>query len=117
MVPESDREVRTRAAAQESPTKRTEKRVDHLTEKEVKPALLRMIAAHLTTFSELAARSVRESPIRRRPDLEGDVVTVGNFICYLDRNEYSYVNGRIRGVFFRNKRSEWTGKVTEIVRD
>ena len=85
VLPESSCEDRATTATQEGPTKKSEKKVEHLTEKDVKPALLRMIAEHPKIFGEYAADAVRESPIELLNAVFGDAVSVGNFTCYLDR--------------------------------
>jgi hypothetical protein len=96
-----------------------------MTEDDLRPALLRTIAAYPKAFPA-SSRKVTEAAQLLKPKELNGLIELGSFRCDLEKRTFTYsaggywgpgyADGSIRGQFILNDRSEWVGKLTGMTR-
>ena len=96
-----------------------------MTEDDLRPALLRTIAAFPMAFASSTKKVTETAQLIKRKELNG-LIDLGSFRCDLEKKTFTYspggyfgpgyANGSVRGYFTLNERSDWVGKLTDMTR-
>jgi hypothetical protein len=96
-----------------------------MTEGDLRPALLRTIAAYPRAFPSTLKKSTERAALIRREELDG-LIDLGSFRCNLARRSFTYspggywgpryADGVINGEFILNEKSEWIGRLKGMIR-
>jgi hypothetical protein len=85
-----------------------------MNEKDIRPALTRLMEAYPRVFTDLSKKIVKEERIERVEGFGPEVYRLGNFVCDLEKNKFSYIGYQYRGVFLLDQKSQWTGRITHM---
>ncbi|MCI0376708.1 MAG: hypothetical protein L0215_03805 [Gemmataceae bacterium] len=96
-----------------------------MAEKDIRPALLRMLSAYPKLFPASLQEATEDAPLIKRKELNG-LIDIGSFRCDLAKRVFAYspgaywgpgyADGSTLGRFVLNQDSKWVGKVIGSIR-